>query len=210
MPRAFSSGAASIWSYGLYSPKILGDRRRQRRLAMVDVTNRANVHMRLRALEFTFCHVRSPFLLSPITGVELSYRRQAFGITRISSGLPGRPRSAPARSGRTASCTGRGPGDIERRLSTYLNMLASGTIALTTTATPRASWPWIWPRRRVQVADDVADIVLRRHHLDLHDRLEQLHAELRARLRGSRRGRRFRRPAPRSRRRGRRRRSASP
>ena len=29
MPRAFSSGAASIWSYGLYSPKILGDRRRQ-------------------------------------------------------------------------------------------------------------------------------------------------------------------------------------
>ncbi len=43
--------------------KILRDRRRQRRLAMVNVTNRANVHMRLRTLEFTFCHVRSPFLL---------------------------------------------------------------------------------------------------------------------------------------------------
>jgi hypothetical protein len=27
------------------------------------VTDRANIHMRLGALEFTFCHVRSPFLL---------------------------------------------------------------------------------------------------------------------------------------------------
>ena len=36
--------------------KILGDRRRQRRLAMVDMANRADVHMRLRTLEFTFCH----------------------------------------------------------------------------------------------------------------------------------------------------------
>ena len=60
MPRAFSSGAASIWSYALVFAKILRDRRRQRRLAMVDVTNRANVHMRLGALEFTFCHCLFP------------------------------------------------------------------------------------------------------------------------------------------------------
>src|SRR5690606_23818741 len=37
--------------------KILRDRGRQRRLAMVNVTNRANVHMRLVALEFTFGHL---------------------------------------------------------------------------------------------------------------------------------------------------------
>ena len=41
--------------------KILRDRRRQRRLAMVNVTNRANVHMRLRTLEFTFCHCIFPW-----------------------------------------------------------------------------------------------------------------------------------------------------
>ena len=34
----------------------LDDRRRQRRLAVVDVTDRANVHVRLGALEFLFRH----------------------------------------------------------------------------------------------------------------------------------------------------------
>jgi hypothetical protein len=61
MPRAFSSGAASIWSYALASPPNLarqhrGDRRRQRRLAVVHVTNRAHVHVRLGAFELAFCH----------------------------------------------------------------------------------------------------------------------------------------------------------
>ena len=31
-------------------------RRRQRRLAMIHVTNRPNVHMRLRPLKFALCH----------------------------------------------------------------------------------------------------------------------------------------------------------
>src|SRR5437867_2740874 len=35
----------------------LRDRRRQRRLAMVNVTNRPDVHVRLRALEFLLRHV---------------------------------------------------------------------------------------------------------------------------------------------------------
>ena len=35
-----------------------GDRRRQRGLAMVHVPNRAHVHVRLGAFEFTFCHLR--------------------------------------------------------------------------------------------------------------------------------------------------------
>jgi hypothetical protein len=61
MPRAFSSGALSIWSYALNSPpcfsaSTFGDRRRQRRLAVVHVTNRAHVHVRLGALELLFGH----------------------------------------------------------------------------------------------------------------------------------------------------------
>src|SRR5690606_12114996 len=40
------------------------DRRRQRRLAVVHVTNRPHVHVRLRTLELTFRHVELPVLLS--------------------------------------------------------------------------------------------------------------------------------------------------
>jgi hypothetical protein len=57
MPRAFSSGALSIWSYAVNSPPPfspgLRERRRQRRLAVVNVTDRADVHVRLVALEFS-------------------------------------------------------------------------------------------------------------------------------------------------------------
>jgi hypothetical protein len=56
MPRAFSSGALSIWSYAVNSPppalrQRLRDRRRQRRLAVVNVTDRADVHVRLVAFK---------------------------------------------------------------------------------------------------------------------------------------------------------------
>jgi hypothetical protein len=34
----------------------LGDRRRQRRLAMIDVSDRPDVHVRLAAVKFLFCH----------------------------------------------------------------------------------------------------------------------------------------------------------
>ena len=61
MPRAFSSGALSIWSYALNvaPPRLrqhLGDRRRQRRLAMIDVTDRADVAVRLGPLKFLLRH----------------------------------------------------------------------------------------------------------------------------------------------------------
>jgi hypothetical protein len=38
------------------------DRRRQRRLAVVHVTNRAHVHVGLGPFEFTFCHFESSWL----------------------------------------------------------------------------------------------------------------------------------------------------
>ena len=46
------------------------------------------------------------------------------------------------------------------------------------------SMPVMLPRRAVQVADDVAHVLLGRHHLDPHDRLEQQRRRLRACLRG--------------------------
>ncbi len=57
-------------------------------------------------------------------------------------------------------------------------MFMSGTIALMTLALPRMSWPWIWPRRELRIADDRAGVVFRGHHFDLHDRLEQHRAAL--------------------------------
>ena len=38
----------------------LGDRRRQRRLAMIHMAYRADIHMRLRPLEFFLCHLEYP------------------------------------------------------------------------------------------------------------------------------------------------------
>jgi hypothetical protein len=55
IPRAFSSGALSIWSNAVAAPH-LRQRRRQRRLPVIHVTNRPNVHVRLLALEFLFGH----------------------------------------------------------------------------------------------------------------------------------------------------------
>ena len=61
MPRAFSSGALSIESYARNSafPRnwlYFRDRRRQRRLPMVDVPHRPHVHVRLRPLKLLLRH----------------------------------------------------------------------------------------------------------------------------------------------------------
>jgi len=61
MPRARSSGALSIWSYAFeLAAELLGadlrQRRRQRRLAVVDVTDRPHVHVRFRPIEFLLRH----------------------------------------------------------------------------------------------------------------------------------------------------------
>ena len=55
-------------------------------------------------------------------------------------------------------------------------MLASGTIALMTDGDAAHFLALDLAATRVQVADDVADVIFRRHDLDLHDRLEQLGA----------------------------------
>ena len=48
---------------GLEFTEKLGDRSRQRGLAVVNVTNRADVNVRLIALELTLCHLRLSILL---------------------------------------------------------------------------------------------------------------------------------------------------
>jgi len=60
MPRAFSSGAASIWSYAFASPPNFfdSDCSRQGGFTVVNVTDGADVHVRLGPFEFTFCHFR--------------------------------------------------------------------------------------------------------------------------------------------------------
>src|SRR5437764_2937452 len=59
------------------SPRLrqnLGDRRRQRRLAMINMANRPNVAVRLRPLEFLFAHSRLTLfaftLLERVRGIE--------------------------------------------------------------------------------------------------------------------------------------------
>jgi hypothetical protein len=62
MPRCFSSGALSIWSNGVKGligvlvVQHLGNRSCQRRLAMVDVTDGADVDVRLSPLELRLRH----------------------------------------------------------------------------------------------------------------------------------------------------------
>ena len=61
---------------------------------------------------------------------------------------------------------------IERMDVEYWNISASGTSAVTTLPEIGIFHADDLAAAAIQVADDVAVIVLRRHHLDLHDRLE--------------------------------------
>ena len=63
------------------------DRRRQRRLAVVNVANRANVDVRLRTREFFLTHV---LLLRSISGLDRNYRLHqplSFSITSFATAL---------------------------------------------------------------------------------------------------------------------------
>ena len=64
-PRSFSSGALSIDSYARTSAmpflaSTAGDRRREGGFAMVNVADRADVHVRLVAFKCFLCHFDSP------------------------------------------------------------------------------------------------------------------------------------------------------
>ncbi|EAQ07817.1 ISxac3 transposase [Yoonia vestfoldensis SKA53] len=59
-PAGLFFGRAVDLVVGLEIAEILGDRRRQRRLAVVNVTDRADVHVRFGAFELCLCHGVAP------------------------------------------------------------------------------------------------------------------------------------------------------
>src|SRR5690606_11855098 len=80
------------------------DRRRQRRLAMVHVTNRAHVHVRLRPLEFAFCHYRRLLLAGCLSGLSFAPRTD-----RSSSAFICPPPRCPSRVWRRVAASCRPP-----------------------------------------------------------------------------------------------------
>src|SRR3954453_20450422 len=98
----------------------LRDRRGQRRLAVVDVTDRADVDVRLVALELLLGHCCSLlFSKSGLRAPGEPGKAISIGLSRAVTREPARRRGArrsarrcwagPRRSARTASCTSRGP-----------------------------------------------------------------------------------------------------
>ena len=72
---------------GLVLAEIFGDRRRQAGLAVVDVPDRANVHMWLRTLEFTFCHRLFSLAAGPAVPFECGAISDKDRKTQASSGV---------------------------------------------------------------------------------------------------------------------------
>jgi len=68
-------------------PHMLRDRRRQRRLPMIDVTNRSNIHMRLLPLKLFLRHLTILPLLAGFRP-QVIYRRSGFFGHEIYNRLP--------------------------------------------------------------------------------------------------------------------------
>src|SRR5439155_12710455 len=111
----------------------LGDRRGQRRLAVVDVTDGADVEMRLRALELLLCHA------SPLG----SYASAATISVAIDCGTSSYLSNCIVNSAR--------PCVIERRSVAYPNISARGTLARITCALPTGSRFSTRPRREFRL-----------------------------------------------------------
>src|SRR4051794_35364764 len=156
----------------------LGDGRRQGRLAMVDVTDGADVDVRLVALELLLRHC----LLAPVPKVSICFRRtRADYQPRLRGhGLPGATldhllgdvgrhllvgvelhRVRRAALGHRAH-VGRVAEHLAQRDVGVDDLRVAALPELVHAATPAA-----------EVADDVAHVVLGRHDLDLEHRLQQ-------------------------------------
>ena len=90
----------------------LGDCRRQRGLAVVDVTDRADVHMRLTAIEFLFSHRENLLLVRSLAWTKVGLRCRSDSLCRsrrLGDHFFGHAlRRRLVRRG-TASCSWRGP-----------------------------------------------------------------------------------------------------
>src|SRR4051794_14150974 len=148
--------------------QVLGDRRGETRLAVVDVADRADVDVRLRALELLLGH-RSRWTpcssALPASGPALCHelRRDVRGdlgvvaqfhrIARATLGLRPQVRRVAEHLGERDE----GPDDLRRAAAVHALDL---------------------PAPAVEVADDVAHELLGHRHLDAHHRLEDRRARL--------------------------------
>src|SRR5438105_805773 len=135
----------------------LRDRRRQRGLAVVDVTDRADVQVRLRPFELLLGYLVPPVSFLGLGVDDLARDRLRDFLVAIELH---RERGPPLR--RRAQIGGVAEHLCQR------NSRAShlGVPARLEVLDPAAA--------RVQVAHDVAEVLLRGHDLDGHDRLEEL------------------------------------
>src|SRR5436190_1642606 len=137
----------------------LGDRRGQRGLAVIDVTDRADVDVRLTAIEFLFGHVRSNLPVS-----DSLCRSTAFGDDFLGYILWGRLVREKLHRVARASLRHRphlrGVAEHFRQRHVRANDLRARTLfhLLDLSAAAR------------QVTHDVAGVVLGRHDFDVHDR----------------------------------------
>src|SRR5436190_3377538 len=134
----------------------LGNRRRQRRLAVVDVTDRADVEVRLRALELLLCHA-SPSSFLRVRRDEL--RRDRLRDFLVSVELH---RELGATLGHRPQI---------RRVAEHLRERDARLDHLCVAHRLEALDP---SAPRVQIPHHVAEVVLGRDHLDRHHGLEQL------------------------------------
>ena len=161
MPRAFSSGRRVDLVVGLVlrrSPSPdLGDRRGQRRLAVVDVTDRADVHVRLRALELCLRHPWLPFLARrrPLReareivaigeNARCGARRAQAGATQRTNGRKIQAHNACDNAYTTHAHTIRSgrerAGSLTARLCTFMHDSADSGSESCRTYSPRSGWP---------------------------------------------------------------------
>src|SRR4051812_47529043 len=135
----------------------LRDRGRERRLAVVDVADRADVEMRLRPLELLLAHSFLSFRLARLRVDELACDRLRHFLVAIE--LHGEGCPALRRRAQVGCVSEHGR---ERHARPDRLRVAARLQALDA------------PAARVQVSHHVAEVVLGRDHLDGHHGLEQL------------------------------------
>ena len=157
----------------------LRDRSRQRRLAMVDVTDRADVAMRLVPLKFGFTHGRVSVSDDLTLGVfRFDFIRDCLRNLLVVIELHAVLRATLGHRAQRVDVTEH----VGERHHRGDDLRIAAAVRALHLAAPR-----------IQIADDAAQEIVRRHHFDLHDRLEQLHGAPATRVRGKPRAPRCRR-----------------
>src|SRR6266545_183301 len=150
---------------------VLGDRRGERGLTVVDVTDGPDVHVRLVPLELFLGHDLSLFLgrrLPGAGGGALRLRDDGLRDAARDLGVVSELHGVRRTTLRLGAEVGRVPEHLRERHEGLDHLHARARVHRVDLAAAA-----------VQVADDVAHVVVGRHHLDRHDRLEKDRVRLR-------------------------------